>query len=286
MWVKGYEPIKFDLDGVNVWLKIPEFQFHALFSGEDKKSVISVSKLELDVSGIKFQYQNKSIVLPLNRYSGLNFKLTPHEYLIHWYQIYLKCRAQELKSQIKNRQETIESIIRNHEQNLLDIEPLSSFLMSDDYWDRLSSTKTRRFDEDGDYKYYQEYLKAIYYKKYHGSRKDFDTSNDFDIHEDDYKPSKCRYKEYPRLFKNGDRFKSAFAFHQHGVPASEAKHKREFISQQVKYHKEEIKPNRNTNAAKSKKLIRQESAETNYKNLKEQRPILLQIDYIKVGGSL
>lgn len=275
MIVDGYNPLNLEINGLNVKLVVPEFQSRMVFPDYIEGDVISIREVEMYLSNVAIKHKGNWLVIPLQTMPNVGYSSDPLEYMKSWYEKYKKFRASELVEHLKSRVETLESIIRNHEENILIVEPLASFIKSKDYWDRLAKTKTKVFSGEKELNYYQKYRESMHLRKWYGKRTE--------ISEDHYSKKKCKYSKYPRLFKLEPHVPTLREFHQDGISTIEEIYITRFLKSATSFKDGEVKFPKNSSEFKSQRSHRKNSAVKNYRQLKEGRRILLEIDFIKVG---
>lgn len=193
MIVNGYQSTVFHYENIIIKLKIPDFQLKVLFTENELKQPIKIDKLYSNFLGLCLEINGKAYLHRLP-YAHENFKPTTVKditgYLLAWWEWYKPQRAEELLELIKNRKETIKSIVLNEESIFLHTEPLNTFINSKAFMDNYINIKTKIFPN----KHYQQYREAIHYKTIYGESIE---NENLELFRKDIK-----YSTYPRLYQD------------------------------------------------------------------------------------
>ncbi|TPH18498.1 hypothetical protein [Litorilituus lipolyticus] len=285
MYIEGYKQRLFEILGMRFWLKIPDFQYKAIFGhNEEIKIVLEEGQVESDIlrvepAYIAFCYQSRWLYIPNLYYKKLDHRLPCKDYIEALYDYHKFHLARLLCRQLKRKQSTIESIIRSGNSHLLLIYPLKNLIESSEYWDNYRSVKTVVFNNIP----YQNYLEAMHYRAWFKVRTIDGKSI---VEEKEFDPKKSTYKKYPQLLREG-RFNKNYSMFFHDGLKHQLDQKR-YVPKWTQYQKGDVpelnekKGSNNARNHKEKMKLRGEKAFNSYLGTKSLQNIRLYVDYFRL----
>lgn len=181
--VNGYKHTSFICNDLTLKLRIPKFQLDILKLSHP----VIVDSIQITHGGVLLLIKSKKFKLILPR-DDIN---SPTD-IISWWNIYKHKRACELLTLVKEKKETVLSIIKNEEALYLNEEPLSSFLTSEQYSRDLQQVKSNTYSNDE----YQSYMKTLHYSNTYNKISDVNGKPDHLSRN----PRKNKFANHPRLY--------------------------------------------------------------------------------------